>query len=178
MPAHSDNAGRIMLEEAYAASKMLDNSGWNGILRSGITPSDIDHPAVGMVFDNRGAILLCDFSISSDSWEQIARTLKGQRWLYDSLINHTSNCAVLCKHSVSPDLKRPIDTLRDVERFHLMVWDFGMVLSNIYDGAYWQAFVTRWVNDAEGPRRIRRTILGESVGLIRPKAKASPPTES
>jgi hypothetical protein len=26
MPAHGDNAGKIILQEAYAASKMLDNS--------------------------------------------------------------------------------------------------------------------------------------------------------
>jgi hypothetical protein len=70
---------------------------------------------------------------------------------------------------------RQIDTLRDVDRFQVMVWDNGTVLSPTYDGAYWQNFVTTWVNEPNGPQRIRRSILGTSVGLIKPKASTVPP---
>jgi hypothetical protein len=176
MPAHSDGAGRIMLEEAYAASKMLDNSGWNGLLRNKITPSDIDHPAVDMCFDNCGSILFADFSINCDGWKQLAGRLRGQCWLYESIIKHGPHCAVLCKHSVTPEMARHIDTLRDVERFQVMVWDFEPVLSAVYDGAWWQAFVIKWVNERHGPLAIRRHILGVNTGLVRPRLPSTPPT--
>jgi hypothetical protein len=111
MPAHSDSAGKIILEQAYATSKMLDSSGWNGLLRSKITPSDVDHPPVGLCFYNNGAILFADFSVNCDDWGKLRRTLKGQRWLYESIIRHGPHCAVLCKHNVRPEMCRPIDTL-------------------------------------------------------------------
>jgi hypothetical protein len=178
VPAHSDDtAGRILIEAAYAAGKMLDNSGWNGLLRDKAMPSDIDHPAVGWCLDNRGSILCADFSISCDSWEQLARTLKGQRWLYESLIRYAPHCAVVCKHSVAPEMRRPIDTLRDVERFQVMVWDFEPVLSPIYDGVYWQSFVVKWMNEETGPLSIRRHVLGRSVGLVKPEPPSTPPIE-
>lgn len=175
MPAHSETAGSIILEEAYALSKMLDHSGWNGLLNNKKTPSDIDIPQTPLCFDNDGAIIFVDLSINCDSWE---KALKGQRWLYESLIKWGPHCAVLAKHSVKPEGHRKIDTLRDVESFHVMVWDFELVFSPLYDGAYWQNFVIAWVNDTAGPLRIRRTILGQHVGLIRPKPASSPPTET
>lgn len=176
MPAHSDKAGHIVLEDAYALSKMLNGAGWNGILRDRITPSDIDLPPVDVVFDNRGAIIFCDFSISCDNWGDLGRSLKGQRLLYEGLIKSGPHCAVLCKHSVTPEIGRQIDTLRDVDRFQVMFWDSEAVLSPIYDGAYWQSFVTAWVNEPAGPLRIRRRILGISAGLIKPAPRAAPPT--
>ena len=33
MPAHSETAGSVILQEAFALSKMHDSSGWNGLLR-------------------------------------------------------------------------------------------------------------------------------------------------
>jgi hypothetical protein len=173
MPAHSDTAGSIILEEAYAAGKMLDNSGWNGLLRNKITPSDIDHPAVPLCFDNRGAIIFCDFSIHCDSW---ARMLRGQRLLYEGFVRWGPHCAVVCKHSVTAEMRRHIDTLRDVECFQAMFWDFEPVLSPSYDGAYWQGFVTTWVNESNGPLRVRRHVLGLKAGLVKPKPSTTPPT--
>jgi hypothetical protein len=64
MPSHSETAVSIILEKAYALGKMMDNSGWNGLLRSGITPSDLDIPNVPVCFDNNGAIMFVDFSSS------------------------------------------------------------------------------------------------------------------
>jgi hypothetical protein len=177
MPAHSETAGRVILEEAYAASKMLDNSGWSALLRHRITPSDIDHPPIGLCFDNDGSVLFADFSINCDSWAQLARTLRGQRWLYESVIKHGPHCAVICKHAVTPEMHRHIDTLHDVDAFQVMVWDFEPVLSPIYDGAYWQGFVTTWVNEPDGPLRIRRHLLGIKAGLVKPKPPTTPPIE-
>jgi len=169
MPSNSEalRPGSIIVEEAYALGKMMESNGWSGLLRNGITPSDVD-----LVFDNNGKILFCDFSIKYDDWE---RAICGQRWLYESFIKSAPHCAVLCKHSVKPDLFRKIDTLRDVERFQAMVWDFERVLSPIFDGAYWQRFVTMWVNEVDGPLKIRRHILGLNAGLV--KATLTPPTE-
>ena len=102
MPAHSDMAGRVILEQAYAASKMLDNSGWNGLLRRRITPSDIDHPPVGLCFDNNGAVLFADFSINCDNWSLLGRTLRGQRWLY----NPSSGTAPIARSFASTTSRR------------------------------------------------------------------------
>jgi hypothetical protein len=165
MPAHDERAGSIILAQAYAASKMLDNSRWNGILRNKITPSDVDHPSVGLCFDNNGAVLFCDFSISCADWSQHGRFLKGQRWLYESIIKGSRHAAILCKHDVRGELCRQIDTLADVQSFQVMVWDFGPVLSPVWAGKWWQRFVTRWVNDPGGPLMLRRHVLGLSVGL-------------
>jgi hypothetical protein len=170
MPAHSETAGSIVLEEAYAASKMLDSASWNGLLRSKITPSDVD-----LCFDNNGAVLFADFSISCADWKQLSRGLRGQRRLYEALIRTGPHCAVICKHSVNPDMRRHIDTLRDVDQFQAMVWDFEPVLSPVYDGCWWQAFVMKWVNEPSGPLRIRRHVLGLDTGLIRPRARTTPP---
>lgn len=163
MPAHSGQAGRILIEAAYAAGKMLDCSGWNGLLRSNITPSDVD-----LCFDNNGAVLFADFSIACDSWTQIKSTLRGQRWLYESLIKSGPHCAVICKHSVQAE--RLIDTLKDVERFQVMVWDFEPVLSPVYSGRVWQSFVCQWVNSPHGPLQLRRRVLGASAGLVKSAA--------
>jgi hypothetical protein len=154
-----------MLEDAYALGKMMDSSGWNGLLRNGITPSDIDLPEIPLCFDNNGNIIFCDFSRTYDNWEN---SIPGQRWLYESLIRDRAHCAALCKHNVTPDLLRKIDTLRDVETFHIMVWDFERVVSPVYDGALWQRFVTDWVNRADAPLKIRRSILGIKAGLVKP----------
>ena len=70
---------------------------------------------------------------------------------------------------------RKIDTLRDVERFQVMIWDFEPVLSPVYDGTRWQAFIVLWMNRPDGPPKIRRHILGTSIGMIKPEK--GPPTE-
>lgn len=180
MTAANTLVGRIISEEAYAAGKMLDNSGWKGLLRNGITPSDIDQPTVPLCFDNKGAIIFAELSSDCADWKDESR---GQRWLFESLIRHARHCAVLCKHSVTPEMHRHIDTLRGVDSFQVTVWDFGQdgddfVFSPVYDGAYWQRFVTKWVNESNGPLQIRRHILGLSAGLVKPKAATVPPTEA
>jgi hypothetical protein len=174
MPAHSQRAGELLpeLAEAYALGKMLDHSGWNGLLRNNITPSDIDMPGVTFAFDNRGAIIFADLSRSYTGWD---RTLTGQRRLYEALAKWGPHCSVLCKHNITPQTGRKIDTLRDIEQFQVMVWDFVPVLSPIYNGQWWQHFVLFWVNNSDGPMRIRRHILGASVGMIKPEK--GPPTE-
>ena len=169
MPAHSHRAGSVILEEAFALGKMHDSSGWNGLLRDHITPSDVD-----LCFDNNGSIIFIDFSNNCDDWDELDKKLHGQRWFYESVIKHGPHCAALCKHSISPEMGRKIDTLRDVERFQIMLWDSKPVLSPVYDGARWQAFVMLWVNKPDGPLRIRRHILGTSIGMIKPDG--GPPT--
>jgi hypothetical protein len=161
MPAHSSTAGRIIREEAYALSKMLDSSGWNGLLRQKITPSDID-----LMFDNDGSVLYVDFSITYDNWNDLGQALKGQRRAYESNIRYGPHCAAVCKHSVTPEMGRRIDTFRDVDRFQAMIWDFEPVLSPIFDGALWSTFVKVWVNERKGPLRIRRSVLAPSETAI------------
>jgi hypothetical protein len=161
MPAHSETAGSIILEECYALGKMMDSSAWRVVLRRKITPSDID-----LCFDNNGAIIFADFSASYTDWNQIGEKLKGQRWLYESVIKHNRHCAVLCKHSVTPELGRKINTLSDVDSFQVMVWDNdkrAFVLSRIYPGRWWQDFVQMWMDSDDGIMKIRRSILREQT---------------
>jgi hypothetical protein len=162
----SESGGKIICEQAYALGKMLDSSGWHGLLRNGITPSDIDLPAVPLCFDNNGSIIFCELATSFDDWNALSVAKQGQYLLYRNIIMNMRIpcCAVLCKHAVTPEMNRSIDTLRDIERFHVMIWDSGAVLSPIYDGKRWSGFVTRWVNRADGPRVIRRHIIAESTG--------------
>jgi hypothetical protein len=170
MPTHSRTAGSVILEEAFALGKMNDRSGWNGLLRDKITPSDVD-----LCFDNDGAIIFIDFSNTFMRWDDLDKMLHGQRWFYESAIKHGPHCAVLCKHSVAPEMGRKIDTLRDVEYFQVMVWDSKPVMSPVYDGTRWQAFVMLWVNNLDGPLKIRRHILGTSIGMVKPEK--GPPTD-
>lgn len=172
MPAYSRTAGSVILQEAFALGKMHESSGWRGLLRDGCIPSDID-----LYFDNNGMIIFVDLSSSYDRWDS-PRTLTGQLRGYLSAIRCGPHCAALCKHSVTPEMNRKIDTLRDIETFQIMIWDFELVYSPIYDGAYWQNFVIAWMNDPKGPLRIRRTILGQHVGLIRSRPNSNPPTET
>ncbi|PWT72142.1 MAG: hypothetical protein C5B60_09950 [Chloroflexi bacterium] len=152
MPRHSATAGSIILPEAYALGKMMDSSGWNGLLRDGITPGDID-----LCFDNQGFVLHCDFSSSYSRWED---ALTGQRRNYQAAIRHAPHAAVLCKHSVTPEMHRKIDTVRDVDTFHVMVWDHGPIICpTVFKREYWQEFVVRWVNYPQGPHYLRRRVL-------------------
>lgn len=183
MPSHSNRAGELLpeLAEAYALGKMLDHSGWNGLLRDRITPSDIDIPGVPIFLDNNGAMIFADLTTSYQSWD---KTLIGQRRGYEALCQWGPHCSVLCRHSVKPGMGRKINTLRDVEQFQVMVWDFqasrqargpsSFVLSPVYSGKWWQAFVQHWVNYPDGPMRIRRKLLGRSVGMILKPANVVP----
>jgi hypothetical protein len=159
--------GKPFAPEAYAQGKMLDHSGWR--LPRGITPSDID-----MVFENRpegGASLVGELSSSCSAWSTID---KAQRDVYLSLIRNQMHCAVLCKHSVRPELGRLIRTDSDVESYELIAWDFGFVYSGIITGnAHWQRLVQQWF-EPDGPARVRRRFLGRSVGLVR---AAAPPLQ-
>lgn len=154
-------AGAIYSERAYALGKMLDHSSWYGTLTRKITPSDVD-----MLFDNAGKIMLCELSSAVSSWSEVQI---GQRWLYQSFIKDQPHCAVLCRHNVDPSSGRQINTRFDIQSFQVMVWEHEQVLSRVYDGNhYWQRVVELWVNHQDGPAKIRRSVLGYSVGLVRP----------
>jgi hypothetical protein len=157
--------GTILVEKAYALGKMAESSSWYGLLRTGITPCDID-----LCFDNNGKMIFGELSSHTDTWNDISY---GQRKVYEGAIAHQPHCAVLCKHSIKPEMDRAIDTRFDVEKFQVMLWDFEFVLSPTYDGKYWETFVKWWVNFPLGPLELRRRILGGSVGLIKPAAEDS-----
>lgn len=151
--------GAIIWEEAYAQAKMLDHSGWSGILDRRITPSDVD-----FAFDNRnagGAIIYGELSSSCREWAQLQ---SGQREFYENCIRDRHHCAVLCKHSVRPEHGRKINTFTDIESFQVMVWDHGPVYSHaIVGNQHWQSFVVQWVNRSDGPMRARQRVLGKII---------------
>jgi hypothetical protein len=125
--------GAVYAEEAYAQGKMLDNSSWR--LPRNITPSDFD-----CVFDNRGRMVLAEFSSSCSEWELLSL---GQRMAYMSAIAGTYHLAALCKHSV-PKM-RQINTRDDVDSFQIMfdvAGDF-YVLPTI-EGKHWPLLIDRW----------------------------------
>ena len=118
--------GSIRLEQAYALGKMLDNSSWwrdEPKLPRGSTPSDTDYPMIPLLFDNDGKILLCELSYDKAEWRELS---KGTRWKYESLVHHTHNFAVLCRHNVKAETGRLINTRYDVQSFQVMVWTLDM----------------------------------------------------
>lgn len=133
----STSGGRILVESAYAQSKMVDSSKWD--LPRGITPSDVD-----LVFDNRGALLFGEFSRWKRSWEELE---PGQRWLYESLAYRPGAISALLKHSV------PVDTAicsrNDVEEFTLRYYDKDRTLftRGPFPGELWPQFVHNWYID-------------------------------
>jgi hypothetical protein len=104
--------GSIMSEQAYAQGKMLNHSAWYGHLPRGITPSDVDATVANGEF-----VLLWELSSSSVEWFQIAT---GQRRLYEDMVQCSGgkHWACLLKHSV--DSSRAIDTVEDIDSFHVM----------------------------------------------------------
>ena len=140
--------GAIHSLEAYAQGKMLDHSGWYGILPRGITPSDID-----AVFDNGGDILFCELSSQHATWGDLSR---GQLLTYFNTIGPVSrHFAVLLKHSVSG---RQIDTLNDIDSFHIMIRKDRDILfwpdqENSASGERWNRFAKFWFKSAPAARR-------------------------
>jgi hypothetical protein len=134
---------------------MLDHSSWqcgdNPLPRS-ITPSDID-----MGFDNGGWVLQCEVSSTASSWRNVPR---GQVQYYLSSIKGTHNCAVLCYHTVPLSDSRPIDTRKDIKKFHVLLHvSDGFLLSPIYNG--WEAFVLQWY---KSPAAVREKCIEGAKG--------------
>lgn len=131
--------GEIMCEMAYAQGKMLNNSGWYGVLPRNITPSDID-----MVIDNNGDCLFCEISRHNNEWTQLG---PGQLWLYKNMIDFSRSIAVLWKHSVPQD--EQIDTFTMCDSFQVMYGGQGegFHLTKQFKGGRWVDFVKAWFND-------------------------------
>ena len=155
--------GSIRSEEAYALGKMLDNSSWwtdEPKLPRKITPSDMDLPQIPLVFDNNGQILLCELSMVRTQWQEMS---SGQRWIFESVLNHANHFAVLCSHNVKPEMGRRINTRYDIQSFQVMLWDFGIIHSKVVNGnGEWQNFVLQFYRPAMG-EKIRRRIIGRSA---------------
>lgn len=129
----SNSGGRILSEQAYAQGKMLDSSGWQGVLARGITPSDID-----WVVESSGCYLFAEFS--RDTFE-ICGLSRGQEIAYTRLSQIAGGHAVaVCKHSVPTT--RAIDTKADVEdcTVYFASGSKSVALCNLQ----WQELVIRW----------------------------------
>jgi hypothetical protein len=150
--------GAIYSEAAYAQGKMLDHSGWYGVLPKRITPSDID-----AVWDNSGDILFGELSSQHETWGELSR---GQILTYFNTIGPVSrHFAVLLKHSV---FGRQIDTFKDIDSFHLMIRkDRDLLLwpsrDRPCDGSQWVKFVLFWFKNAGAARKwtIERAVASE-----------------
>ena len=117
-----------------------DHSGWASVLPRKITPSDID-----VVFDNllNGRQLFCEFTSREALWTEKAH---GQRVMYQQVLRTTnySSASVLCFHSVPSNM--PIDSLKDVNSFHVMRCVDGKIIympgdQRTFDGSLWPDFV-------------------------------------
>lgn len=138
----STSGGRILCEEAYAQGKMLDSSGWNGVLARGITPSDID-----FYVESSGCFLFAEFSRDSSELESLSR---GQELAYTRLSRRpTGDAVAVCKHSVP--YTRAIDTKADVEA--CTVYFASGTKSVLLCNDQWQQLVTKWAaNPADAVR--------------------------
>jgi len=125
--------GKIMAEEAYAQGKMLDNSGWSGVLARGITPSDID-----WFVESSGCYLFAEFSRDCMELDCLSR---GQQLAYSRLAQRPNGDAVaVCKHSVPTT--RAIDTAADVEV--CTVYFAAGTKSVLLCNDQWQQLVVKW----------------------------------
>lgn len=153
--------GGIQNVEAYARGKMLDHSGWQKEekLPRNVTPSDID-----VVFDNNSWMLFCEISSKHAAWDDLKKESMGQFLLYRNLIFQTTNCAVLCKHSVRLDALRPIDTKKDITAFQVMLYSpgCGVVQTRVFkNNGWWQQLVHRWYEDAKA---LHANLIGQATG--------------
>jgi hypothetical protein len=182
--------GEIHVEDAYAQAKMLDNSGWQDrekyghlVLPRFITPSDIDFVVsngnviqIPFYLDDNGKIIYCELmrSHTSIEWKDLRR---GQKLGYHNMIVSSPHCAVLCRHEVSPEMGRKIDTRKDILEFQVVVYDFGFITTKVYKGNdQWQRFVLKWFSP-QGAIELRRYILGRNIGMhFPPKASKSEKT--
>lgn len=122
-----------MCEQAYAQGKMLDSSGWSGLLARGITPSDID-----WFVESSGCYLFAEFSRDCVEIDCLSR---GQQLAYTRLSRRPNGDAVaVCKHSVPTT--RAIDTKSDVEA--CTVYFAGGTKSVLLCNDQWQQLVVKW----------------------------------
>jgi hypothetical protein len=138
----SNSGGRIICEQAYAQGKMLDSSGWNGVLARGITPSDID-----FYVESSGCFLFAEFSRDSSDLESLSR---GQELAYTRLSRRpTGDAVAVCRHNVP--FTRAIDTKEDVQActVYFASGSKSVQLCN----AQWQQLVAKWAaNPADAVR--------------------------
>lgn len=123
--------GSIRDRAAYIREKMIDHSGWNGVLPRAITPSDID-----AVLDNDGAILFIEMSGATSDWNEYP---DGQHRLYRNLVRNGGGrqLSVLCKHTTEPG--KDIDTLRNVTEFTVIYRSEDDVMA--VDGLQYRTYV-------------------------------------
>jgi hypothetical protein len=132
--------GKVSCELAYAQGKMLDHSGWIGLLPRGSSPSDID-----LIFDDRkhGRVLFVELSSTVHQWNLLQ---KAQREIHERLVagGFGKILSVVCKHSVPHD--RQIDTHADIQRFQIMYFGalLGWATSPVMSGEWWPSFVAEF----------------------------------
>lgn len=129
----SQSGGAILCEAAYAQGKMLNHSGWSGVLARGITPSDID-----FYVESSGCYLFAEFSRECVDIDCLSR---GQELAYRRLSRRPNGDAVaVCKHSVPTN--RAIDTKLDVEA--CTVYFASGTKSVLICNEQWQQLVEKW----------------------------------
>lgn len=157
--------GAIRSVEHYLLAKKLNHSSWqkgSRILPRNITPSDVD-----MYFDNRGRIIFGELTTNFPEWASIS---DGQRMGYQNMIRGSAHCAVVAFHNAVPE-DQEIDSRLDILGFQPMIFDGGdFILGETYNGNdKWQDFIFWWF---ENPARLRRHLIGRSVGLVNPPKRA------
>lgn len=147
METKSNRKGSILVEQAYAQGKMLDSSGWFGVLPRGITPCDIDH-----VFDNNGHMIFLEITSQWRTWEEFKEHCFGQWSVYKSLVifGQSRHVSVLWFHAIPINVQ--INTFRDCESFSVMWMQCHddrkrMTVSPAVGGDKWPGFVKLWFSD-------------------------------
>lgn len=130
--------GQIYNRVRYEQAKMLDHSGWNGVLKRRITPSDCD-----MWIDFNGKRQLFVELKTTESLELGT----GQRRAYENLLKIGQGKIVVAVARVNTPPDRDIDTFRDVEAFQ--VWTVSEKWPTIYGADKWQQFVLELEKRAE-----------------------------
>jgi hypothetical protein len=116
---------------AYEASKLLNFSGWKGLLPRNITPSDTD-----MMIANEDKFLFVELKSNADTFAAIP---KGQARLFADLVKMGKGkvFAAVAKHKI----KEPgeyINTVTDIEGFQFLWWtEEGLDYSPVMPGKIW-----------------------------------------
>ena len=148
----SNSGGRIMYEQAYAQGKMLDSSGWQGVLARGITPSDFD-----WFVESSGRYLVAEFTRGSPDIDGLSR---GQAMAMRRFANRpTGDAVVVCRHSVPST--RAIDTKCDVEEctVYFAMGSKSVLMCN----EQWQELVIRWASNPADAARWLDSLHNASV---------------
>lgn len=149
----SKSGGAILIEEAYAAGKMLDHSEWQNILPRGITPSDID-----MFIESHGMFLWCELKYGYCRWNNLS---VGQRIAFRKLMFSNPRKHFICLLTHLCD-NIQINTVTDIESVYLYLAKERVLFELSIPFGKWPDFVA-WFCRGKNPHLLAKDHIVTEV---------------